>query len=45
MQHEFWHEKWQNNQIGFHLPQVNKLLLSTGLLWGDGWDGAGALVR
>lgn len=27
MQHAFWHEKWQNNQIGFHLPEVNKLLL------------------
>ncbi|MEN9463824.1 MAG: thiopurine S-methyltransferase [Pseudomonadota bacterium] len=27
MQHAFWHEKWQSNQIGFHLPEVNKLLL------------------
>lgn len=23
MQHDFWHERWQQNQIGFHQPQVN----------------------
>ncbi|MEZ1318421.1 thiopurine S-methyltransferase [Pseudomonas fluorescens] len=23
MQPEFWHKRWQSNQIGFHLPQVN----------------------
>jgi len=27
MKHDFWHERWQNNQIGFHLPDVNPLLL------------------
>lgn len=26
MQHEFWHEKWFNNQIGFHQSEVNKIL-------------------
>ena len=26
MQPEFWHKKWQSNQIGFHLPQVNPYL-------------------
>lgn len=23
MQHEFWHERWQHNQIGFHLQEAN----------------------
>ena len=23
MQPEFWHKRWQSNQIGFHLPEVN----------------------
>ena len=23
MQHEFWHERWQLNQIGFHNQQIN----------------------
>lgn len=27
MQHEFWHHRWQNQQIGFHLHVVNPLLL------------------
>lgn len=27
MQHEFWHDKWHTNQIGFHQQEVNKLLL------------------
>ena len=27
MKHEFWHQKWQANQIGFHLPEPNPLLL------------------
>ena len=26
MGHEFWHQRWQNNQIGFHLDQVNPWL-------------------
>lgn len=26
MQPEFWHDKWQKMEIGFHLPEVNKLL-------------------
>jgi len=24
----FWHEKWQNKQIGFHLDDVNPLLVT-----------------
>jgi thiopurine S-methyltransferase len=24
----FWHDKWQRNQIGFHEPQANPLLLA-----------------
>lgn len=27
MQHDFWHEKWKSNQIGFHLPETNPLLV------------------
>ena len=23
MQHEFWHQRWEQNQIGFHSPEVN----------------------
>ncbi|HSH85626.1 MAG TPA: thiopurine S-methyltransferase [Methylophilus sp.] len=26
MQHDFWHQRWQNQQIGFHLDAVNPLL-------------------
>ncbi|HEY3327716.1 MAG TPA: thiopurine S-methyltransferase [Novimethylophilus sp.] len=26
MHHEFWHERWQRNQIGFHQDQVNLYL-------------------
>ncbi|KQT41228.1 MULTISPECIES: thiopurine S-methyltransferase [unclassified Methylophilus] len=26
MQHDFWHTRWQNQQIGFHLDAVNPLL-------------------
>lgn len=26
MQHDFWHTRWQNQQIGFHLGAVNPLL-------------------
>ncbi len=26
MQHEFWHERWQQNQIGFHQQEVNPFL-------------------
>lgn len=26
MQAEFWHSRWQQQQIGFHLPEVNPLL-------------------
>jgi thiopurine S-methyltransferase len=28
MEHSFWHNKWENNQIGFHEPQGNALLLA-----------------
>ena len=27
MQSEFWHERWENQQIGFHLEEVNSILL------------------
>lgn len=27
MQNEFWHERWEKQQIGFHLDEVNKVLL------------------
>ncbi|HEY3299578.1 MAG TPA: thiopurine S-methyltransferase [Methylophilaceae bacterium] len=27
MQHDFWHQKWQKNEIGFHLPAANPLLV------------------
>ena len=27
MQHNFWHQKWAKNQIGFHLPEANPLLV------------------
>ncbi|MGY6274223.1 thiopurine S-methyltransferase [Methylomonas sp. MgM2] len=26
MQHEFWHQRWRQNQIGFHQPEVNPYL-------------------
>ncbi|MEM8627301.1 MAG: thiopurine S-methyltransferase [Pseudomonadota bacterium] len=32
MEHAFWHDKWANNEIGFHQPRPNGLL--TGLLPG-----------
>lgn len=34
MQAAFWHERWQHNQIGFHLPATNPLLTSH-------WDSLG----
>lgn len=27
MQHDFWHLKWQKNEISFHLPQAHPLLV------------------
>jgi thiopurine S-methyltransferase len=27
MQANFWHQKWQKNEIGFHLPDANPLLV------------------
>lgn len=27
MQANFWHQKWEKNQIGFHLPEANPLLV------------------
>lgn len=27
MQANFWHQKWEKNQIGFHLPAANPLLV------------------
>ncbi|HSI45402.1 MAG: thiopurine S-methyltransferase [Methylophilus sp.] len=26
MEHDFWHTRWENQQIGFHLQEVNPLL-------------------
>lgn len=28
MDHDFWHQRWQNQQIGFHLGEVNPILLT-----------------
>lgn len=28
MEHVFWHSRWQNKQIGFHLPEANPLLVA-----------------
>lgn len=28
MQHDFWHQRWQNQQIGFHQSEINPFLLS-----------------
>ena len=28
MDHDFWHQRWQNQQIGFHLGEVNPILLA-----------------
>ena len=27
MEHSFWHSKWQKNEIGFHEPEGNALLV------------------
>ena len=27
MHHDFWHQRWQENQIGFHLPEANTFLV------------------
>ncbi|WP_419811268.1 thiopurine S-methyltransferase [Bacterioplanoides sp.] len=27
MRSEFWHERWENQQTGFHLPEVNPVLI------------------
>ena len=27
MEHTFWHDKWAQNQIGFHLPDIHPLLV------------------
>lgn len=27
MHHDFWHQRWQTNQIGFHLAEANPLLV------------------
>jgi len=27
MQHDFWHKKWEKNEIGFHLAEANPLLV------------------
>ena len=27
MKHDFWHQKWEKNEIGFHLPDANTLLV------------------
>lgn len=27
MEHQFWHQKWQKNEIGFHEPQGSALLV------------------
>ncbi|HOY71043.1 MAG TPA: thiopurine S-methyltransferase [Methylotenera sp.] len=27
MKHDFWHNKWRKNEIGFHLPEANPFLI------------------
>jgi thiopurine S-methyltransferase len=27
MQHDFWHDKWKSNNIGFHQDQPHSLLI------------------
>ena len=27
MKHDFWHQKWEKNEIGFHLSEANPLLV------------------
>ncbi|MDI1298344.1 hypothetical protein [Methylotenera sp.] len=27
MKHDFWHNKWEKNEIGFHLADANPLLV------------------
>lgn len=28
MHHDFWHQRWEKNEIGFHLPDANPLLVN-----------------
>ena len=36
MEHSFWHSKWQKNEIGFHAPEGNALLVKySSFLIGD----------
>ena len=36
MEHSFWHSKWQKNEIGFHEPEGNALLVKyASFLFGD----------
>ena len=28
MEHSFWHDRWATNQIGFHQPAANPLLVT-----------------
>lgn len=36
MEHSFWHSKWQKNEIGFHEPEGNALLIKyASFLFGD----------
>ena len=41
MQHDFWHQRWQQNQIGFHNPKVNSHLQTH---WPDLGVGSGQRV-
>jgi thiopurine S-methyltransferase len=34
MEHDFWFERWKNNQLGFHLAEVNRHLVAHGGLLG-----------
>jgi thiopurine S-methyltransferase len=27
METNFWHQRWEKNEIGFHLPEANPLLI------------------
>ena len=36
MEHDFWFERWKNQQLGFHLDQPNRHLVEHGGLLADG---------
>ena len=45
MEHSFWHSKWQKNEIGFHEPEGNALLIKYGSSLLDAENSHSALKR